>query len=156
MDGRKMIWEEYFVLLPHHALGTLPPERSWRDVLGNTVRAGHACGTRRVKTSFQAKEACAIKQAPTRRLRLQDDPWYDTSGEATLSKQSATAALRELEAGLSSSNAKWKIVVGHHPVYSFSDHGCVCGPATQRTRSHTCAYLLQGGHWVFGLTDPAR
>lgn len=31
--------------------------------------------------------------------------------------------LMELDNALGASSARWKIVVGHHPVYSYSSHG---------------------------------
>lgn len=31
--------------------------------------------------------------------------------------------MKELEKNLNQSTAKWKIVLGHHPVYSYGEHG---------------------------------
>lgn len=37
--------------------------------------------------------------------------------------QQEEAQLQELEGWLSSSHATWKVVIGHHPVFSFGEHG---------------------------------
>lgn len=48
---------------------------------------------------------------------------YHNEPMADLGKQDTTAQLEWLRQTLSSSGAKWKIVVGHHPLYSFGPHG---------------------------------
>jgi tartrate-resistant acid phosphatase type 5 len=50
-----------------------------------------------------------------------DQPWYNAPGG--LAEQSWEANLLELEAKLARSKAPWKIVVGHHPVYTNGHHG---------------------------------
>lgn len=40
-----------------------------------------------------------------------------------LSLENAKASLNELEAALHESSARWKIVMGHHPIYSSGSHG---------------------------------
>jgi len=52
-----------------------------------------------------------------------EDPWYDGSGPDSLSRQSGALSLAELDARLAASRARWKVVVGHHPVYSRAGHG---------------------------------
>ncbi|MBZ0204344.1 MAG: metallophosphoesterase [Ignavibacteria bacterium] len=47
----------------------------------------------------------------------------DSNSVLELRKQNADAQLKWLDSVLSSSNAKWKIVAGHHPVYSGGEHG---------------------------------
>ena len=49
-------------------------------------------------------------------------PWVSGSGPGGLHEQSWAANLMELESALAASTAKWKIVVGHHPVYTYSFH----------------------------------
>lgn len=48
-------------------------------------------------------------------------PWAQLPGG--VASQSYAAQLRELETDLAKSHAGWKIVVGHHPVFSQGDHG---------------------------------
>ena len=49
--------------------------------------------------------------------------WYAGSGDSGLNHQSWRMNLMELDNALGASSARWKIVVGHHPVYSYSSHG---------------------------------
>jgi tartrate-resistant acid phosphatase type 5 len=48
---------------------------------------------------------------------------YHGGGMSDLSQQDTAAQLKWLQQTLSTSNNTWKIVVGHHPVYSVGPHG---------------------------------
>ena len=52
-----------------------------------------------------------------------DNGELDSNSVSDLNKQDTELQLRWLDSILASSNAKWKIVAAHHPVYSGGEHG---------------------------------
>jgi len=53
---------------------------------------------------------------------LQRKYWTETGKYPDVSKQDTTAQLRWLDSALAASKAQWKLVFGHHPVYSGGRH----------------------------------
>lgn len=51
------------------------------------------------------------------------EEYYSRNNMSDLKQQDTAAQFRWLEQTLSNSSVKWKIVIGHHPVYSVGRHG---------------------------------
>jgi tartrate-resistant acid phosphatase type 5 len=56
-------------------------------------------------------------------LRIYHNPFFEENTHAQVATQKVPEQLAWLQAALAASKAQWKIVIGHHPIYSGGGHG---------------------------------
>ncbi len=56
-------------------------------------------------------------------ISIEDSPVTNLGGRLHVTPEATAAYLRQVENMLAASSARWLLVAGHYPVYSYADHG---------------------------------